>query len=280
MKIRAVQFSPVPGDLPGNLDTHRRHLQQAAKDGIDLVVFPELALSGYHLMDLAEELALTPSCAEIAELASLSRETAFITGAPFEAIPGRITNSALCFAGGELCHRHDKVQLPTYGLFQEGMVFAPGETFRTFELGGLRIGILICREILFPTNAYLYFQQQVDLVVAISNSPHRGLGKRGFASSGMWETMGTTCALFFSQHFLFVNRTGFEEGIGFPGGSFFARAGQGIETRLPQFDPAVLDVELDREEVRRARLTGNYLRDDRPDLLLHELERIRHERDR
>ncbi|HNX96416.1 MAG TPA: nitrilase-related carbon-nitrogen hydrolase [Candidatus Aminicenantes bacterium] len=280
MKIRAVQFSPRLGDVPANLATHRHHVEEASRAGVELVVFPELAISGYHLMDLAEELALTPMSPEFAELASLSKATALITGAPFEATPGRITNSALCFADGELRHRHDKVQLPNFGMFQETMIFAPGTSFRTFLLGGFRIGILVCREILFPIFPYLYSLQRADLVVAISNSPHRGLGPEGFASTGLWETMGTTCSLFFCQHFLFVNRTGFEEGLGFPGGSFFARAGQGIETRAPQLDEATIDVELSLDEVRRARLAGNYLRDENPELALREIQRILHERDR
>ena len=69
-------------------------------------------------------------------------------------------------------------------------------------------------------------------------------------------------------------------GLGFPGGSFFARAGQGIETRAPQLDEAVFDVEFSPAEVRRARLAGNYLRDENPELALREIQRILHERDR
>ena len=76
--------------------------------------------------------------------------------------------------------------------------------------------------------AYLYFLQKTDLLIGISNSPQRGIGKDGISSFQLWETMGYVFSQFYHQNYLFVNRVGFEDGIGFGGGSFFARAGQGI----------------------------------------------------
>ena len=86
--------------------------------------------------------------------------------------------------------------------------------------------------------------------------------------------MGELYSRFFHLNYIFANRTGFEEGIGFGGGSFFAASGQGITSRAPYIDDAVLDIGIEPAETRRARMAGNYLRDEDPRLVLRELQRI------
>ncbi len=86
--------------------------------------------------------------------------------------------------------------------------------------------------------------------------------------------MGYVFAQFYHQNYLFVNRVGFEDGIGFGGGSFFARAGRGIVQKAAYFDADILDADMRPGDVRRARLASNYLRDDQPQLILKEMERI------
>jgi len=276
MKTRAVQFGPVLGNLGANLDYHRRSIRRAVDDGVDLIVFPELSLSGYHLKDIVFEAALRPDGPEVEELKALSREIDILVGGPYEAEPGLIFNSALVFSGGDMLHRHDKVQLPNFGMFEERMIFKPGRTFQSFTIKGLRLGILICREILFPVYAYLYFLQHVDFLIGISNSPHRGLGKAHFASLELWETMGRVFSVFYHLPYVFVNRIGFEDGMGFPGGSFHAEPGRGIVSRAPLFTEGVLDFEINPGDHRGARLAGNYLRDEDPRIVLDELQRILH----
>jgi predicted amidohydrolase len=274
MRVRGVQFSPVLGNVKRNLKYHTDQIRSAIDEKFQLVVFPELSLTGYHLKDLASETALTPSSPEIIELKRLSQGIDIVVGVPFADIPGIVYNAALYFSRGDLHHIHRKVQLPNFGMFQEAMLFKAGETFRSFRIGDFTVGMIICREILFPVYAYLYFCQGVDFLIGISNSPHRMLDQERFRSLDLWENMGYLYSVFYHQHYLFVNRTGYEDGIGFPGGSFFARSGQGIVQRAPCFEEARLDVEFNLEQVRRARLGGNYLRDDRPDIILKELTRI------
>ena len=274
MKVRAVQFAPALGNVDKNMAFHRREIKEAAGAGVDLIVFPELGLSGYHLKDIVYDTALQPDSPETAELKELSRGLDILVGAPFEGISGQITNSALYFSEGDLLHNHEKVQLPNFGMFEERMIFKAGGEFRSFVSKGLRIGILICREILFPVHGYLHYLQDVDFLIGISNSPRRGLGGEGFVSTPLWETMGYVHSVFYHLPYVFVNRVGFEDGIGFAGGSFFARPGSGIDIRAPFFESHTFDFEVDIEEVRRARLSGNYLRDERPGIILRELERI------
>jgi predicted amidohydrolase len=276
MKVRAIQFSPALGDVERNLDAIAAHVARAARNGRELVVFPELSTSGYQLKDIAADAALRPGGREWRRLERLSRAIDIIVGAPLEEEPGILVNAALFFSRGRWRHTHRKTQLPNFGMFEEAMIFKPGETFQPFALGPWRAGILICREILFPALAYLYFLQGTDLLIGISNSPQRGITAAGVSSYQLWETMGYVFSQFYQQNYLFVNRVGFEDGIGFGGGSFFARAGSGIVQKAAYIDAGVLDAELRPADVRRARLGANYRRDDQPELVLRELRRILH----
>jgi predicted amidohydrolase len=274
MKIRAVQFSPALGNVEKNMEFHVAKITRAIRDGRELIVFPELSLSGYQLKDIASDIALQTGGREWRELEELSKKIDIIVGAPLEEEAGIIYNTALYFSKGKWRHTHRKVQLPNYGMFEERMIFKPGDEFRTFKIGTMTAGILICREILFPMLAYLYFIQKTDLLIGISNSPQRGIGKDGISSFQLWETMGYVFSQFYHQNYMFVNRVGFEDGIGFGGGSFLARAGQGICQQAKYIDEDVLDVEINPADVRRARLSSNYLRDEQPELVLRELQRI------
>ena len=276
MKVRAVQFSPVLGDVGRNLDFHAAQAARAVRDGRELIVFPELSLSGYHLKDLAAEVALRPGGREWRRLERLSRRIDIILGLPLEETPGIVHNAAVHFSRGRARHVHRKAQLPNYGMFEEAMIFQPGDSFQAFPLGPFTAGILVCREILFPMLAYLYFLQKTDLLIGISNSPQRGIGRDGVSSFQLWETMGYVFSQFYHQNYLFVNRVGFEDGIGFGGGSFLARAGRGIVQKAEYVAEDVLDAEVRPADVRRARLASSYLRDDQPRLVLRELRRILH----
>jgi predicted amidohydrolase len=276
MKVRAIQCSAVLGNVARNLEFHAAQTAQAVRDGRELIVFPELSLSGYQLKDIAADAALRPGGKEWRELERMSRGIDLIVGAPLEEVAGIIHNAALYFSKGKCRHIHRKVQLPNYGMFEEKMIFKPGEGFHPFKIGSFTAGILICREILFPMLAYLYFVQKTDLLIGISNSPQRGIGKDGISSFQYWETMGYVFSQFYHQNYLFVNRVGFEDGIGFGGGSFFARAGQGICQKAEYVSAGVLDADVRPADVRRARLASGYLRDEQPELVLRELRRILH----
>ncbi len=274
MKVRGIQFSPKLGNVKANMDFHVQQIKQAITDKIDLIIFPELSITGYQLKDLVSDVSLNPDDSILNTLRELSTQINIVFGAPYEEVPGIIHNCAFYLANGKLVHLHRKVQLPNFGMFSEAKIFKAGSKFEVFKINGYKLGLLICREILFPVHAYLYFQQQADFIIGISNSPHRDINDQGFTSFKMWETMGDVFALFFQLHYVFVNRSGFEDGVGFGGGSFFARAGRGIEKKAAYMEDDRLDVTVDLADVRRARLSGNYLRDDNPELIYNELSRI------
>lgn len=276
MKIRAIQFSPALGNVSKNMDFHVKEIEKAVADERELIIFPELSITGYDLKDILPEVTLTPGDTIIKQLEQLSDKIDILVGAPYEEQGGIIYNCALYFSKGKLHHIHRKVQLPNFGMFQEAMVFKAGDTFRTFQVGDFTAGIVICREILFPSIAYLYCMQNTDFLIAISNSPYRGITNipEGFASLKLWERLGDVYAINYHQNYVFVNRSGFEDGYGFGGGSFFAAPGKGIVKQAVYFEADTMDFEIDKESVRRARMGGNYLRDEKPEVILNELKRI------
>jgi len=276
MKIRGIQFSPVLGNVDQNLAFHRTRITEAVDAGIDLVIFPELSISGYYLKDLVYDIALRPDSPVIRQFEEWSQKIDIVIGAPFEEKPGIIYNCAFYFSKGQRLHTHRKVQLPNYGMFEEQMIFRPGNEFRSFQVGDFTVGLIICREILFPAYAYLYYLQDVDFLIGISNSPARAMGKEGFASFRLWERMGEVFSVHFNQNYVFVNRTGFEDGMGFGGGSYLALPGLGIVQKARYLEDDTLDGQISLEDVRRARVASNYYRDERPEVVLKELMRILH----
>jgi predicted amidohydrolase len=275
MKIRAIQFSPALGNVEKNIAFHVKKIEEAAADKKDLIIFPELSLTGYQLKDILYDVSLTPGDEIIDQFEKLSRKIDIVIGAPVEEPRGVIYNCGLYFSNGKLLHTHRKTQLPNFGMFEEQMIFKAGDRYRTFTVGDFTVGIIICREILFPAIAYLYYLQEVDFLIGLSNSPFRGMSREeGFTSLKMWDRMGEVFSIHFHQHYVFVNRTGFEDGVGFGGGSFYAAPGQGVVGKAAYFDEAALDFEIGKDAVRKARLAGNYLRDDKPEVIFKELERI------
>jgi len=121
--------------------------RQAADAGVDLLVFPELSLTGYFLKDLVAETAIPLHGGVMDELRGLSRDLDVVVGAVVEDPDHRYFNSSLYFSGGELVHLHRKVYLPTYGMFDEQRYFAPGNRFRSFKTGFGRAGMLVCEDI-------------------------------------------------------------------------------------------------------------------------------------
>lgn len=277
MKIRGIQFNPTLGNIKKNFDSHVQHIKKAILDKIDLIIFPELSISGYHLKDLVFDISLLPDDDMLKEFAEMSRDIDIIIGAPYEEIPGIIYNCVFYFTKGRLLHIHKKVQLPNFGMFEEQMIFKAGDEFMTFKLGDFTAGIIVCREILFPVNAYLYYLQGVDFLIGVSNSPLRAGGKEGFnAAFRLWERLGEVFAINYHQNYVFINRTGFEDGLAFGGGSFFAAPGRGIVKKAAYFDEDILDFEIGKEDVRFSRIAANYLRDEKADVILKELKRILH----
>lgn len=276
MKAVLVQFSPHLGLLDKNLDLHYQFIERALEEKADLIIFPELSLTGYTLKDLISEVALNPwKNNQLERLKSFSQKIDIVVGLVEEANRGLFYNSAVYYAKGEILAIHRKVFLPTFGLFEEGKFFATGRYFRTFPTRFGRAGLLICRDFLHYGASYCLLAGKTDLIIVISAAPGRGMSENpGFASSEMWELMGEAISRFSTTFVIYCNRVGFEDGVVFAGGSFIYDPWGKCLLRGPDIEPAFLVQEIELKTLLQARKTWSFLRDDKPEIILHSLQNL------
>jgi len=281
LAVGLVQMDPALGDRARNLERHRQWVQQAAEAGVELLVFPELSLTGYFLKDLVAESAIPLEGAVMDELRSLSSGLDVVLGAVIEEPDHRYFNASLYFSQGELVHLHRKVYLPTYGMFDEKRYFAAGDRFRSFKTGFGRAGILVCEDIWHLSSAYILSLEGVDMIICPSSSPGRGVTTD--ERLGTAESYGILCrtyAQFLTSFFLYCNRVGYEDGANFWGGSMVIGPNGDIIAQQEDADEALVLANLDLGDVRRERLANPLLRDERLELTINELRRVWHERTR
>ena len=173
-RVALVQSNPRLGDLHANLNEHVERVEALA-GAADLIVFPELSLTGYFLKDQVFELGLERGSTELARLAELSERASLLVGFVERSPEGRLFNAAGFFEDGELLGVHRKVHLVSYGLFDESRDFAPGEEFTTIQSKHGRFGPLICEDVWHVPSAYTHFLNHADAMVVLSASPARGV---------------------------------------------------------------------------------------------------------
>jgi predicted amidohydrolase len=276
MKTALAQISPRFGDIRKNLDLHLEFIEKARRKKAEIIIFPELSLTGYTLMDLVPEMAIEPDRHPLfRKLVAASRSIDIVVGFLEEKERGVFYNSAAYLAGGRIVHLHRKVFLPTGGMFEEAKFFARGRHFRAFATSFGKVGLLICREFLSYAAGYLLFADGADLIIVVSAAPGRGVaGGNHFATSRMWELMGETISFFSTVFVLYCNRVGVEDGKTFAGGSFiFSPAGRRL-AKAAEVDEELVIADLCLEDIRSARKKWTFKRDDQPEIILHAIERI------
>ncbi|MFN8005586.1 MAG: nitrilase-related carbon-nitrogen hydrolase [Terriglobia bacterium] len=271
-----AQLSPKLGNLRSNIDQHCAWIERARAAGAELIIFPELSLTGYILQDLVPDLAIpTSQTAILNPLLELTKDIACIFGYVEVSDNFNFYNSAGYAHQGRISHVHRKLYLPTYGMFDEKRFFAQGESLRTFSGDWGELGILICEDLWHPSTLQLLALEGAAAVIIPSCSPGRGIREDNlFATSEAWENLLRTTAQFQTVYNIYVNRVGFEDGAHFPGGSMIVDPSGLVVARAKYSEEELLLHEIDMEEVRRARLFTPILRDERIELTLRELTRI------
>lgn len=237
MKVALIQSAPKLNrsnlsSVLEMIDTHKE---------ADVVVFPELALSGYLLQDKLFEDAWNVD--ELNEVAQMSRSCDIVIGAALWD-KGKVYNSALYFSGGRLLHLHHKNHLPTYGMFEEGRYFAQGETIRAFETPQGAAVMVICEDLWRAETIAQIARSEAEIVYVLAASPTRDFSDEGIGIESQWEALLKATALLSHNYVVFVNRVGFEDGLGFWGGSRIITPAGNSEHALEFFDEDSAVVEL------------------------------------
>jgi len=271
--VRLAQVDAQLGNPSSNLEAHLAEIERAVGDGVDLIVFPELSLTGYFLKDQTAEVAVAADAELLAPLRERSRAISIVAGFVELGRDGRVYNAVGFFEDGRLLHVHRKVHLVTYGMFEESRDLAAGEEFVTVESKHGRFGLLTCEDAWHVDGAYLYFLDGADALLIGSAGPGRGVtGACGeLESNRVWRTLQEALALFFRTWVLYCNRVGWEDGILFAGASRVVDPSGGEAGPTLGFDPGYLDQRLDGAELERARIKTPLRRDERPWILARAL---------
>jgi predicted amidohydrolase len=273
--VALAQIKPKLGCIADNLAIIEEQTATAIREKADLIIFPELALTGYFLKDLVPDIALPLDSKEITRLKELSTHIAIAVGFVEATADYRFFNSALFLDKGEIVHVHRKVYLPTYGLFDEQRYLAKGDRFRAFDSRFGRFGMLICEDLWHLSAPYILAMDGASTLLCLSSSPGRGLtDNERLGSTIAWQRLTATTATFLNARILYCNRVGYEDGINFWGGSeAVAPCGTSIaRARLMEED--LVYAAINEGELRRERIFSPLMRDENLPLTIRELQRI------
>jgi len=284
--LALAQIAPVLGDLAQNVAMHQKNLAEAKAAGADLVIFPELSLTGYQLQDLAPEVAMRRNDPRLLALATLT------AGGPSAVVSfvestddHRLFAAAALLERGEVRHVARKCYLPTYGLFDERRFLAAGDAIRATRAsiggpsvtGDVGIGIGVCEDFWHPTLPSILAQDGAELLINVAAGPARGASvdaDEGLGSAASWGTLLRATAALTTSYVAFTNRVGVDESLIFWGGSRVIGPDGVVLAEAPLFEEALLLAEIDLDEVGRARSALPLLRDERLELTRRELDRI------
>jgi predicted amidohydrolase len=273
VRLALAQVDSRLGDVEANAARARESLRDARTAGADLVVFPELHLSGYSLAALGRAPSRSPE--ELAALASEAGEAAVVLGFP-ERGNGATYNSAAYFERGALVHVHRKLHLVDYAPFSEDTLFSPGDAIRAFDASAGRLAVLICNDVWQPVPPFVAAQDgaQLLLVPACSSTAVA-------EAEAYWRGLTQFYARMLQVYVVFANRVGSEpDGLTFWGGSHVVDPWGEVVAEAARFeeDLLVLDVDSAAVEERRAELP--IVAEPRLRLLRSELERLERAADR
>jgi predicted amidohydrolase len=281
VRVALAQVAPRLGDVEANLDLAADRIRDAAAEGAHLVVFPELSLTGYLLADLVPEVAMPVTDPRLAEVSRQAPKALVVLGFVEETDDHRYTNSAVLLRNGEVIGHHQKVYLPTYGMFDEGRFTRTGDRIRTSAVGEPlgRIGLSVCEDFWHPSVAMIQAQDGASLLVNIAAGPARAPGSSaGLAAIAGWHKMQETYALLGTVAVAFCNRVGNEEGLTFWGGSRLLGPNGAVLAEAPLYEEALVIGTLDTDDLRMQRYQLPILADERLELTRRELDRIIAER--
>ena len=268
LRLALAQVGPALGDVAHNTGQSRDALARANSEGVDLVVLPELMLTGYSLGLVGDDVSRSIDDPEITQLAEAADGPACVVGFA-EAGPVHTYNSAAYLQGGSVLHVHRKLYLPTYDIWEERKHFTPGNSMRAFDTDIGRVAILICSDAWQPALAVVAVQDGARvLIVPASSTSRRG------AIEEEWRDINRFYARMLETYVVFVNRVGDEGDLSFWGGSHVYDPWGELVAEAPTGEPAFVTAELDLANVRRRRREMPLVKEARLALLSRELDRL------
>lgn len=274
LKVAVAQFAPQLADLDANVETHRRWIRRAQGEGVELLLFPELSLTGYNLGERIIDVALDRYDSRLRELAHVAPELTVVLGFVEEGPAAQFYNAAIALHGGKIEFLHHKLNLPAYGNLEEAKWFASGSFIETFGTGRpWRVATLICADLWNPALVHLAMVHGATLLLAPINSALDAVGGQ-FSNPEGWDRTVRFYAMMYGMPVLMANRVGEELGARFWGGSQIIGPTGETLARAADEDDCLLIATLDYQHIRRARFQLPTLRDANLDLVHREVKRL------
>jgi len=254
MRVAMCQRASTVGEVNPNLERLLDDVDEEGPDA-DLVLFPELFLAGYNAQDAHHEVALDLDGPAIDEIQAKAREhdTTILVGSPRDSEIRGVTHNSAFLVTPDSAHAYDKVHLPTFNVFEEGLYFGPGNEGLLVEVDGVKIGVAICYDLFFPEITKDLALRGADVIATISASP--------VTSQEYFEAVLPARALETTSFVLYCNLTGVQDHLTFWGGSqAYSPLGEKL-VEAPAQQEAVVTTDLDLDEAELARKKRPVLRD-------------------
>jgi predicted amidohydrolase len=275
MKLAIAQIKSVLGGFEQNMQRHQEFIRRAIEQKAQLIIFPELSLTGYSLKDLTNEVAVRTDDPRLTPLIARSYDIDIVVGLVEESPEYLYFNTALYISKGNIIHSHRKMYLPTYGMFEEGRHFAMGGSLGVFDTSFGKTGMLVCEDAWHSITPLMLTLKGAILIISVANGTARGIEHPGYLGSSMtWERMNTFYAINHSVYMIFANRVGVEDGVAFWGGSEIIDPFGERVVKGAYFDEDLVIGDIDSDVVKRARVKSPLLRDERIDFCVREFKNI------
>jgi NAD+ synthase (glutamine-hydrolysing) len=250
LRLAGAQINPVVGDIDGNVELILRVYRQAVERRAHLVVFPELAVTGYPPEDLVFKPAfLAASRAGVERVAAGVGDTAAAVGFVQPTPAGPANAAALCHRG-RVVATYRKVLLPNYGVFDEERYFVPGAEVLLAGFGGVQVAVTICEDVWFPWGPMASAAVAgAEVVVTLNGSPYR------LEKGDRLAPMLATRAADHGTHLFYLNQFGGQDELVFEGQSVHVDPQGRTLARAGAFTEELLLVDLTLEEGATARLS-------------------------
>jgi len=274
-KVSCAQISPALGDIEKNIKLHLKYIDKAIAKKADMVVFPELSLTGYSVKDLNLELALNPYTSPLLKpLKEKSKKITIVCGGIEEDENFGIYNSAFYIEDGSVKFTHKKVYPPDYGMFEEIRYFSRGKEADVHDTKFGKLGLLVCEDLWHMSLPLLQALKGAKVIIGIAVSPTRlALNSKSkvLKNYEINSEQHRAYARLLSLYLVFCNRVGYEDGVNFWGGSEIVDPFGTVDKVAKFFDEDLITSEINMTSVKRARQLARHFLDEDVNFLRHEV---------
>ena len=273
LRVAAAQIDPTEADIAENLAKHIHYIKLARERGVEVLVFPELSLTGYQVRSRTPDLAITRDDSRLLMLAEAAGEMTVVAGFVEEGWAVQFHNSAVALRRGEVTFVHRKLNIASYGNLEEAKYFANGRFMDVFTHDlPWTASILICADAWNPALVYLAALAGATFLIMPIASSHTAVGI-DFSNPHGWETALSFYGMMYGMPVVMANHCGSRDGEEYWGHSRIVDAhGKVLSMAGEQEELVVADLSYDA--IRQARFQLPTVRDSNLDLVHREIERL------